>query len=90
MKMMKAWLLAVLGGMLAGQAAPTTKALFPPVYYAAEESGKIIRYDDKGQPAWEFPAEMARDVQHLPNGNVLFCYNKKYNSKRDDNPSGVM
>jgi len=90
MKMMKAWLLAVLGGTLAGQAAPATKALFPPVYYAAEESGKIIRYDDKGQPAWEFPAEMARDVQHLPNGNVLFCYNKNYNSKRNDNPSGVM
>ena len=63
---------------------------FPPIYYAAEGAGKIIRYDDKGHSTWEFPAEMARDVQVTTNGNVLFCYNNKYNSKRSDNPSGVM
>ncbi|MCX7008167.1 MAG: hypothetical protein NTY53_13125, partial [Kiritimatiellaeota bacterium] len=71
------------------RAAPAPVA-FPPVFYTAEASGKIQRYDERGKVVWEFPAEMARDVQVTTNGNVLFCYNNKYDSRRNDNPSGVM
>jgi hypothetical protein len=40
--------------------------------------------------AWEYPAEMARDVWVLPNKNVLFCFNRDYDSAKHGNPSGVM
>ena len=63
---------------------------FPPMYYTAEGAGKILRYDEHGKVVWEFPAQMARDIQCLTNVNVLFCYNNNYNSRRHDNPSGVM
>lgn len=33
---------------------------------------------------------MARDVWTLPNHNVLFCFNRQYDSAKHDNPSGVM
>jgi hypothetical protein len=58
--------------------------------YAAEGAKKIIRYAADGTIAWEYPAEMSRDAWQLPNGNVLFCYNDNYDSKKNDNPSGVM
>jgi len=65
-------------------------AVLPEFLYAAEGAKKIIRYGRDGAIAWEYPAEMARDVWQLPDGNVLFCYNQDYNSHRQDNPSGVM
>jgi hypothetical protein len=58
--------------------------------YAAEGANKIIRYGSDGKVAWEYPAEMARDVWSLPNGNVLFCFNRDYDAAKNDNPSGVM
>src|SRR5512133_3130308 len=64
-------------------------AKFPPFLYAAEGAGKIIQYGPEGNVVWEYPAEMARDVWALPNGNVLFCFNREYNPARNDNPSGV-
>ena len=63
---------------------------FPPLLYAAEGAQKIIRYGPDGNVAWEYPAEMARDVWALPNHNVLFCFNRRYDSGKHDNPSGVM
>jgi hypothetical protein len=85
--------LLILAGSLwlepAVMAAETAK-LFPPLVYAAEGVGKIIRYDSTGTAAWEFPAEMARDVWVLPNQNILFCYNRDYDSAKHDNLSGVM
>ena len=58
--------------------------------YAADSPGKIVIFDSDGKSAWEYPAEMARDVWKLPNGNVLFPYNLDYNSKINDGMSGVM
>ena len=63
---------------------------FPPFLYAAEGVQKIIRYDSEGKVVWEYPAPMARDAWALPNGNVLFCFNREYDGSRNDNPSGVM
>jgi hypothetical protein len=63
---------------------------FRPLLYAAEGAKKIIRYGADGQVLWAYPAEMARDVWALPNSNVLFCFNRDYDSGRHDNPSGVM
>jgi hypothetical protein len=63
---------------------------FPPLLYAAEGANKIIRYGSDGNVAWEYPAEMARDVWALPNHNVLFCYNLQYDSGRHENSSGVI
>jgi len=63
---------------------------FPPFVYAAEGAQKIIRYGTQGEVVWEYPAPMARDVWALPNGNVLFCFNRDYDGGRHDNPSGVM
>ena len=71
------------------RAAPAVLA-FPPFLFAAEGAKKIIRYGRDGTIAWDYPAEMARDVWQLPGGNVLFCYNEHYDSHRHDNPSGVM
>ena len=63
---------------------------FVPFIYAAEGAAKILIYDRDGKVSWEYPAPMARDVWRLADGNVLFCYNQDYNSKRHDNVSGVM
>jgi hypothetical protein len=92
-KMKPTSLLLVLAGglwlaqtMMAGER--TDK--FQPFLYAAEGAQKIIRYGSDGNVAWEYPAEMARDVWALPNHNVLFCFNRQYDSGKHDNPSGVM
>lgn len=83
-------LLSLLAGLLRSiQAAPTANT-FPPFLYAAEGAKKIIEYGRNGGVVWEYPAEMARDVWRLTNGNVLFCFNRDYNSAKHDNPSGVM
>jgi hypothetical protein len=74
--------------LLAGAAPPA--ADFPPLIYAAEGAKKIIEYAKDGSVAWDYPAEMSRDAWKLPNGNVLFCYNREYRSDRNDNPGGVM
>ena len=63
---------------------------FPPLLFAAEGAKKILRYGRDGAVVWEYPAEMSRDVWQLPNGSVLFCYNRNYDSGKHDNPSGVM
>lgn len=77
------------GGML-HDARAAERAPFPAIYYAAEGVGKILGYDANGRVNWEYPAEMSRDVWRLPNGNILFCYNRAYDSKKNDNPSGVL
>ena len=72
------------GGDLAGPGA------FPPLLYAAEGARCIQLYNSAGKVTWEYPAEMSRDVWRLPNGNILFTYNRDYQSSRHDNPSGAM
>ena len=71
-------------------ASPTIASPPSPFVYAAEGCGKILRFGADGRIDWEFPAQVARDVWVLPNGNVLFPYNDDYSSQRNDNPSGVM
>jgi hypothetical protein len=63
---------------------------FPPLLYAAEGAKQIIEYDRDGKVVWEYPAEMSRDVWRLPNGNMLFCFNRDYDAQRNDGSSGVM
>lgn len=63
---------------------------FPRFLFAAEGARKIVEYGADGKIAWDYSAEMSRDAWKLPGGNVLFCYNRNYNSKSNDNPSGVM
>ena len=58
--------------------------------YAAEGAQQVMILDEAGRVAWSHPAEMARDAWQLPDGHVLFCYNNRYDSRRHDNPSGVM
>lgn len=54
------------------------RAPCPPVLYAAESVKKILRFGPDGAVDWEYPAEMARDVWRLPDGNVLFPFNRHY------------
>ena len=88
----KALVLALVGGLLLARSmmAGEQAAKFPTLLYAAEGAQKIIRYGSEGKVVWEYPAPMARDVWALPNGNVLFCFNREYDGARNDNPSGVM
>jgi hypothetical protein len=75
---------------LASAAAQTqSHAQFPPLLYAAEGAKAILEYDSTGKVIWSYPAEMSRDAWRLPNGNTLFSYNLEYDSKKNDNPSGV-
>lgn len=47
----------------------------PHAFLAASISRQsVIIVDDQGQVAWEYPAEGARDVWMLPNGNILTTY----------------
>ncbi len=46
----------------------------PPLLFTSEGLGKIVRFDGTGSVVWEYPADTARDVWQLPNGNVLFPY----------------
>ena len=85
-------LLVLAGGLWLAQTLMAAEQTdhFPPLLYAAEGANKIIRYGSDGKVAWEYPAEMARDVWALPNSNVLFCFNRQYDGGKHDNPSGVM
>lgn len=47
---------------------------FPPLLFTVESMKKIVRLDQQGKIAWEYPADTARDVWQLPNGNILFPY----------------
>lgn len=47
---------------------------FPELLFTSEAAKKIQRYDASGSVVWEYPADTARDVWQLPNGNVLFPY----------------
>jgi hypothetical protein len=87
----KALLLALVGGLLLARSmmAGEQAAKFPTLLYAAEGAQKIVRYSSEGKVVWEYTAPMARDVWALPNGNVLFCFNREYDGARNDNPSGV-
>lgn len=58
--------------------------------FASEGMHKIVILNRDGTIGWEYPAEMSRDAWRLPDGNILFCYNEKYDSGSDNNPSGVM
>jgi hypothetical protein len=62
---------------------------FRPLLFAAEGARKILEYDSSGQVVWEYPAEMARDVWRLPDGNTLFSYNLDYDSHKSDGVGGV-
>jgi len=46
----------------------------PFLLYTSESLRRILRFDEKGAVVWEYPADTARDVWQLPNGNVLFPY----------------
>lgn len=72
--------------LAAASASPCWAATF---LYAAEGAKTVCIYDN-GKVTWEYPVEMCRDAWRLPNGNVLFAYNNNYNSRQNDNPSGVM
>lgn len=61
----------------------------PAILYAAEGAQAVIRYDAGGHETWRHPANMSRDAWLLPSGNVLFAWNDDYDSRRNDNPSGV-
>ena len=80
-----AWITLACGALDAAEAASCR-----PLLFASEGTPKIIQFAKDGSVAWDYPAEMSRDVWRLPNGNVLFCYNNRYDSSRGDNPSGVM
>jgi hypothetical protein len=82
--------LALLALAFVALPAPAFGGDFPTFLFASEGARKIIRYDSDGKAVWEYPAEMSRDVWALPNGHVLFCYNRQYDPAKHDNPSGVI
>lgn len=60
------------------------------LYFAAEgEGGWLLKFDAQGRLAWSHATPMARDLRLLANGNLLFPYNEHYDSKKNDNASGV-
>jgi hypothetical protein len=87
---MKAMLLFFPCLMLAVGAMGADVLNFPPLAFASEGAHKILLFEPGGGIAWEYSAEMSRDVWCLTNGNVLFSYNDQYDSAKNDNPSGVM
>jgi mono/diheme cytochrome c family protein len=73
-----------------GAAAPVFPMHRPAFVFACEGAKKILEFDAYGNLAWECPAEMARDVWRLPNGNTLFAYNEQYGTRSDkETASGV-
>ena len=55
-------------------AGESTAGRFPAMLFTSESAKQIQRYDASGKVVWEYPADTARDVWQLPNGNVLFPY----------------
>jgi hypothetical protein len=82
-------LISLLGGGALSNGWSQTNA-WPPFLCAAEGAGKVIEYGRNGSIVWDYPAEMSRDVWRLPNGNILFCYNRDYKSAGQTNASGVI
>ncbi len=67
------------------------KPVFPyGIVYTGESAKRIEKYAPNGQIVWNYPAELARDVSLLPNGNILFCFNENYDSKKGDGVSGAV
>jgi hypothetical protein len=54
----------------------------PPLLVSIENIKKIVRLDTAGKIVWEYPADTARDVWQLPNGNVLFAYSVSNGANR--------
>ncbi len=90
------WSLLAAGA--ASAAMPAETPAIPPMpnppgfefYFAAEgDGGGIFHFDATGGVRKICDAPMSRDVRLLPNGNLLFPYNKDYDSKKGDNTSGV-
>lgn len=77
--------IAAAGLLAAGELAPNR---FPALLYTSEGAQKIQRYDGSGKVVWEYPAQTARDVWQLPNGNVLFPY--CISNGADNAETGVM
>jgi hypothetical protein len=77
--------MAAAGVLVAGEQAPDR---FPALLYTSEGAQKIQRYDGSGKVVWEYPAQTARDVWQLPNGNVLFPY--CISNGADNAETGVM
>ena len=75
-KKMSGWVMALvmMAAVQMGVADEAATKRSPPLLYTSEELSKILRYDETGAVVWEYPADTARDVWLLPNGNVLFPY----------------
>ena len=71
--MRPSWFL--LAALLPGSGSGAGESAFRPLLFAAEGARRILAYGSAGQVVWAYPAEMARDVWRLPDGNTLFCYN---------------
>jgi hypothetical protein len=89
---MRLWTAMAVGWLaaIATHALQAGEPVVPPILFACEGQSIVILFAPDGRVAWDYPAEMSRDVWRLPNGNTLFCYNRQYDSRRNDNPSGVM
>jgi len=61
---------------------------FPPLLFTSEDRHKIVLFDETGTIVWEYPADTARDVWQLPNGNILFPYS--ISNGVNDAETGVM
>lgn len=57
-----------------GEKAAGRPSPFPEMLFTSEAEKEIQRYDAAGNVVWRYPADTARDVWQLPNGNVLFPY----------------
>ena len=82
--------LCVLLFISAAVASAETPAFPYEIVYTDEAGKRIVRYDTGGKIIWEHPAELSRDVERLSNGNILFCYNEYYDSKKHENVSGAV
>jgi hypothetical protein len=66
---------------------PEKAVAMKPAYFATES--EVVKYDAAGNIVWRTPSGMSRDVQLLPNGNVLFPFNQAGKcGGREVNPAG--
>lgn len=85
-----ALLLLACGAPAADASLTTLPVVRPAFVFACEGAGKILEFDNQGNSVWEYPAEMAREVWRLPNGNTLFTFNEEYDALPDtQTKSGV-
>lgn len=66
--------LACFAVLIAGARGAEEGLRFPAMLFTSEAARQIQRYDASGKVVWTYPADTARDVWQLPNGNVLFPY----------------